>query len=113
MDDELIIRPKKEAKSDPKQEAKVKQASPLPSALIYEIIRSEGEEELKRSNRSLVWSGIAAGMLISLSVLGEAIFRTYLPDTPDYGAPISVRTSSSFALLRPAIAHLGPSSRPA
>ena len=50
--------------------------------LIYEVIRRDGEEELARSQRSLVWSGIAAGMMISLSVLGEAIFRTYLPDTP-------------------------------
>ncbi|MFT6447322.1 MAG: formate/nitrite transporter FocA (FNT family), partial [Sulfitobacter pontiacus] len=39
------------------------------------------EEELARSKRSLIWSGIAAGVMISLSVLGEAVFRTYLPDT--------------------------------
>lgn len=78
--DELIIKPKQAPKADPKQEAKVKQASPLPSALIYEIIRREGEEELERTNRSLIWSGIAAGLMMSFSVLGEAIFRTYLPD---------------------------------
>jgi len=45
------------------------------------VIRREGEEELARSKRSLIWSGVAAGVMISLSVLGEAIFRTYLPDT--------------------------------
>ncbi|MEM7717616.1 MAG: formate/nitrite transporter family protein [Pseudomonadota bacterium] len=78
--DDLIIKPKQPQKPDPKQEATVKQASPLPSALIYEIIRREGEEELERSSRSLVWSGIAAGLMMSFSVLGEAIFRTYLPD---------------------------------
>jgi len=52
----------------------------LASRHIFEIIRRDGEEELDRPNGSLFWSGIAAGMLISLSVLGEAIFRTYLPD---------------------------------
>ncbi|MEO1537465.1 MAG: formate/nitrite transporter family protein [Pseudomonadota bacterium] len=78
--DELIIKPKLPQKPDAKEEAKVKQASALPSSLIYEIIRREGEEELERTNRSLIWSGIAAGMMMSFSVLGEAIFRTYLPD---------------------------------
>ena len=51
----------------------------LSSKEIFEVIRQEGEEELERPNASLLWSGIAAGILISLSVLGEAIFRTYLP----------------------------------
>jgi len=54
----------------------------LSPRLVYQIIRMEGEEELARPHRSLIWAGIAAGMLISFSVLGEAILRTYLPDTP-------------------------------
>ncbi|NNE54185.1 MAG: formate/nitrite transporter family protein [Sulfitobacter sp.] len=64
------------------EERSVKDALALSPKLIYEVIRREGEEELARTQRSLIWSGIAAGILISLSVLGEAIFRTYLPDTP-------------------------------
>ena len=68
-----------EAKND---ETTVQEASPIASRLIWEIIRRDGEEEMARPWRSLVWSGIAAGVLISLSVLGEAIFRTYLPDAP-------------------------------
>jgi len=64
------------------EEDSVNQAAALAPHMIYEVIRREGEEELARSNRSLFWSGTAAGMLISLSVLGEAIFRTYLPDVP-------------------------------
>ncbi|WP_432817420.1 formate/nitrite transporter family protein [Sulfitobacter sp. JB4-11] len=59
----------------------VEEAENLSPKLIFEIIRREGEEELERPNRSLMWSGVAAGIMISLSVLGEAIFRTYLPDT--------------------------------
>jgi formate/nitrite transporter FocA (FNT family) len=60
----------------------VEEASKLSAKLIFEVIRRDGEEELARSNRSLFWSGVAAGIMISLSVLGEAIFRTYLPDAP-------------------------------
>ena len=64
------------------EEQSVKEAAALSPKLIYEVIRRDGEEELARTKRSLIWSGIAAGIMISLSVLGEAIFRTYLPDTP-------------------------------
>ena len=64
------------------EERSVSEAAPLSPKLIYEVIRRDGEEELARTKRSLFWSGIAAGMMISLSVLGEAIFRTYLADTP-------------------------------
>jgi len=64
------------------EEQSVEQAASLSPHMIYEVIRRDGEEELARTRRSLFWSGIAAGMLISLSVLGEAVLRTYLPDTP-------------------------------
>lgn len=64
------------------EEESVKEAAALSPKLIYEVIRRDGEEELARTKRSLIWSGIAAGILISLSVLGEATLRTYLPDTP-------------------------------
>ena len=60
----------------------VEAAAKLSSKLIYEVIRRDGEEELARTKRSLFWSGTAAGILISFSVLGEAILRTYLPDAP-------------------------------
>lgn len=63
------------------EEQSVEEASKLSSRLIYEVIRREGEEELSRPLMSLLWSGVAAGLLISTSVLGEAILRGYLPDT--------------------------------
>ena len=45
-------------------------------------MRVEGEEELARPVSSLWWSGLAAGMAISMSVVTEAVFHRYLPDTP-------------------------------
>ncbi len=65
-----------------REELAVRKATRLSSKLIYEVIRRDGEEELERPTRSLIWSGIAAGILISFSVLGEAIFRTFLPNAP-------------------------------
>lgn len=61
-------------------ERAVEEAENLSPKMIFEVIRRDGQEELDRPNRSLMWSGIAAGVMISMSVLGEAIFRTYLPD---------------------------------
>ncbi len=58
----------------------VEEAATLSPRLIFEAIRRNGEEELERPNRALWFSGIAAGILISFSVLGEALLRSKLPD---------------------------------
>ncbi len=63
------------------EEQSVSEATRLSARLIYEVIRRDGEEELSRPNTSLIWSGFTAGILISFSVIGEAIFRAHLPDT--------------------------------
>jgi formate/nitrite transporter FocA (FNT family) len=49
--------------------------------VIYEIVRRHGEEEMSRPVVSLWWSGVAAGLSISFSLLAETIFYTHLPDT--------------------------------
>lgn len=59
----------------------VQKLTSVSARLIFETIRREGEEELSRPNGALWWSGIAAGLLISFSVWGEALLRASLPDT--------------------------------
>jgi formate/nitrite transporter FocA (FNT family) len=49
--------------------------------VIYEIVRRMGEEEMARPATSLWWSGLAAGLSISFSLLAQAILRIHLPDT--------------------------------
>lgn len=63
------------------EEESVGEASRLSARLIYEVIRRDGADEMTRPIISLVFSGLAAGILIAFSVIGEAIFRAYLPDT--------------------------------
>lgn len=53
----------------------------LRAPVVYEIIRKEGEEELARPFSSLWWSGIAAGVAISTSVVAEGLLHQGLPDT--------------------------------
>ncbi|WP_227272113.1 formate/nitrite transporter family protein [Roseobacter weihaiensis] len=60
----------------------VEEAVGLSPRLVFETIRRNGEEELERPMRALWFSGIAAGLLISFSVLGESVLRAYLPDAP-------------------------------
>ncbi len=74
------IRSDASAVEEEAEEQAVEEASGLTSKLIYEVVRRQGDEELARPKTSLIYSGVAAGLMISLSVLGEAIFRTYLPD---------------------------------
>jgi len=54
----------------------------LRTPVIYEIVRREGELEMNRPITSLWWSGLAAGLSISFSLLAQAIAFVHLPDAP-------------------------------
>jgi formate/nitrite transporter FocA (FNT family) len=54
----------------------------LRAPVIYQVVRQEGEEELKRPLLSLWWSGVAAGLAICLSVVAEGLLLFYLPERP-------------------------------
>jgi formate/nitrite transporter FocA (FNT family) len=49
--------------------------------VIYEVVRRLGDEEMGRPATSLWWSGVAAGLSISFSLLAQAILQSHLPDT--------------------------------
>src|SRR5215471_6849789 len=48
--------------------------------VIYEVVRRLGDEEMRRPLTSLWWSGVAAGLSISFSLLTQAVLKTHLPD---------------------------------
>jgi len=50
--------------------------------VIYEAVRRLGDEEMARPGTSLWWSGLAAGLSISFSLLAEAILRQHTPEAP-------------------------------
>lgn len=60
----------------------------VPSSVIFEAIRREGEHELSRSTSALWWSGVAAGLAISTSVLCKGFLASILPEA-DWAAGIS------------------------
>jgi formate-nitrite transporter family protein len=50
--------------------------------VIYEVVRRLGQEEMDRPITSLWWSGVAAGLSISFSLLAQAVLMAHLPDAP-------------------------------
>ncbi|MEQ7873449.1 formate/nitrite transporter family protein [Sphingomonas sp. ASV193] len=62
-----------------------------PAKVVHEVIRLQGVEELERPLASLIWSGIAGGVSIWMSLIAQSALMMKLPDTP----------------WRPAIAALG------
>ncbi|RAI42850.1 formate/nitrite transporter family protein [Rhodoplanes roseus] len=60
----------------------VEERSSPRSPVIYEVVRRHGEEEMVRPAVSLWWSGFAAGLSISFSLLSQALLTEHLPDAP-------------------------------
>jgi formate/nitrite transporter FocA (FNT family) len=71
------------AKQDPaaKKQA-IAERSGLRTPLIYEVVRKRGDEEMERPAVSLWWSGVAAGLSISFSLLAQSILELHLPYAP-------------------------------
>ena len=67
-------------KKEQRQVEHIEERSTPRTPVIYEIVRRYGEEEMARPATSLWWSGLAAGLSMSFSLLAEAILRMYLPE---------------------------------
>jgi len=76
---------RKPAPKDPETRRKVERVeeeSTPSTPVIYEAVRRLGEEEMSRPATSLWWSGVAAGLSISFSLLAEGILRLHTPEAP-------------------------------
>ena len=56
--------------------------APLRALVIHEVLREEGEFELRRPPAALLWSGLAAGLSMGFSFLALALLDAYLPNEP-------------------------------
>ena len=77
-----------DAELDHDEEKQVDKYEHVPTAVIYEAIRREGEYELSRPVSALWWSGVAAGLAISTSVLCKGFLASILPEA-DWAAGVS------------------------
>ena len=67
--------------------------------VIYEIVRRLGDEEMDRPVTSLWWSGIAAGLSISFSLLAQGILQAHLPEAPWRPLVVSLGYSVGFLMV--------------
>jgi formate/nitrite transporter FocA (FNT family) len=62
-----------------KEQSDIQEAQRPRAPVVYEIIRLEGERELRRPISSLWWSGVAAGISIGFSFLTQAALAAAMP----------------------------------
>jgi formate/nitrite transporter FocA (FNT family) len=63
-----------------KEADEVEERSSPRTPVIYEVVRRHGDEEMDRPIVSLWWSGVAAGLSISFSLLAQAVLLAHLPE---------------------------------
>lgn len=66
----------------------VRELSAPRAPVIYEVVRRQGEEELRRPVGSLFWSGIAGGITIMASVIAEGSLAMKLPPSIAWREPV-------------------------
>lgn len=64
----------------PKEQHEVEKSQPPRAAVLHEIIRTQGDQELERSVAALWWSALAAGLTMGLSLMGMGLLNSRLPD---------------------------------
>ncbi|WPN46903.1 MULTISPECIES: formate/nitrite transporter family protein [unclassified Pseudomonas] len=62
------------------EEHEVEKNQPPRAAVLHEIIRTQGDQELERSIAALWWSALAAGLTMGLSLMGMGLLNSRLPD---------------------------------
>jgi formate/nitrite transporter FocA (FNT family) len=67
--------------------------------VVHEVVRLQGDEELARPIRSLLFSGFAAGVAICSSLLAEAFLSMRLPDTPWRSLIVSLGYTVGFVIV--------------
>lgn len=77
----------------------VEERANLRALAVYEVIRREGVEELQRPLASLWWSGVAAGLTIGFSIIGEGLLHAHLPDSDWRGIVESFGYSIGFLIV--------------
>ena len=73
--------------------------APLRPLAIHEIVRAEGEAEIRRPNSALVWSALAAGLSMGFSFVGQALLKADLGRGPGRDAIASAGYMLGFVIV--------------
>lgn len=80
--DQLVEREKNASPLSDREMGEADRRSSPSAKIIHEAIRLEGIEELERPWSSITWSGLAAGLTMGTSMLGQGLILANLPDAP-------------------------------
>lgn len=69
----------------------------ITAKIVHDAVRLEGEEELSRSNSSLAWSGIAAGLAMGFSLIAEGSLQSRLE--PEAWRPLVTKFGYSIGFV--------------
>jgi formate/nitrite transporter FocA (FNT family) len=64
------------------EKVEVEEKRPPRAAVLHEIVRSSGAEELKRTVAALAWSSLAAGLSMGFSMLARGVLHRYVGNMP-------------------------------
>jgi formate/nitrite transporter FocA (FNT family) len=80
--EQMVEREKRRSPLSDREIEEADDRSSTTAKVVHEAIRLEGTEELDRPSFSVAFSGIAAGLTIGCSMIGQGLLRSHLPDTP-------------------------------
>jgi len=79
------------------EQTQVEERAAIGANVVYEVIRREGDDELRRPPAALAWSGFAAGLSMGFSFVAEALLTSRLPDRP--WLPLATKVGYSIGFL--------------
>jgi formate/nitrite transporter FocA (FNT family) len=85
--------------SEKKEDEEVEERSSPKGSVVYKAIRKEGEDELKRSSSALAWSGLAAGLSMGFSFVGQGLLHAFLPSAKWQPLVVSFGYSLGFLIV--------------
>ncbi|QLJ13276.1 formate/nitrite transporter family protein [Pseudomonas putida] len=78
------------------EEQEVSHSQPPRAAVLHEIIRYQGDQELERTLAALWWSALAAGLSMGLSLMAMGLFYARLPEGDGAQVVASIGYSAGF-----------------
>lgn len=78
----MLNREKRRSPLSNREMEEADERSSTSAKVVHEAIRLEGTEELDRESSSVAWSGLAAGLTMGCSMVGQGLLQAGLPDMP-------------------------------
>lgn len=96
---EMAVEEENHLQLSEEEQQEAQERSSVTVKVVHEAVRREGEEELRRSSSALAWSGLAAGLSMGFSLIGDGLLRAALPDAPWRPLITKLGYSAGFVLV--------------